>query len=307
MSVRLGMDVGGTKVNIGLFSDSGVMLCKEKHAVPEGIHARDLMSLLAVRAGDMIERRDIKRSDIIGAGMGVPGTTDGRVVLNAPNLHWVNEPCADYFAAEFGITPIIVQDTRAAAWGEYCAGAGKSRRVLICVTLGTGIGSGIVIDGHIYDGALGTAGEVGHIPVVPGGRPCNCGRLGCMEAYASGTGILTTAKKHPALRDRVSATHDVFDLALQNDVDAQAVISGAVEYCGQALCAVVNMLSPDALIFSGGMSAQAALYVEPLIAYIRANAYALAAGDGLYMGVSPLGEDAPMIGAALLNAWGGAS
>jgi glucokinase len=301
MGVRLGMDVGGTKANIGLFGDSGVMLCREKHSVPGGISARDLMRLLAVRVGEMIERRGVKRSDIVSAGMGVPGTTDGRAVLSAPNLHWVNEPCADYFAAEFGIAPIIAQDTRAAAWGEYCAGAGKGRRVLICVTLGTGIGSGIVINGRIYDGALGTAGEVGHIQVVPGGRPCNCGRHGCMEAYAAGPGILASAREHPALLSKVSVTRDVFDLALRNDAAAQEVIAGAVARCGQALCAMVNALSPDALIFSGGMSAQNALYVEPLMAHIRANAYALAVGDGLLMGVSSLGEDAPMTGAAMLN------
>jgi len=296
------MDVGGTKAAIGLLGEDGSLLYRERTPIPKGVTARELMRTLAVRAGELLESRGIARADVLSVGMGLPGTTDGRVVLCAPNLHWENEPCADYFEASFGVRPLLAQDTRAAAWGEYRLGAGKNKRVLVCVTLGTGIGCGIVINGRIFDGGTGTAGEIGHIPVVPGGRPCNCGRRGCMEAYASGNGILTSAKEHSQLGQRVSGALDVFELARQNDPTARKVISAAVGYCGQALCAVVNALSPDALIFSGGISAQTELYIKPLIAYLRDNAYALAVEERLFMEVSPLGEDAPMIGAAMLGA-----
>jgi len=302
MGVRLGLDVGGTKVNIGLLEKDGKLLYREKVPIPKGVAARELMQALAIRVGELLEGRGLTQADVVAIGIGVPGTTDGHVVLHAPNLHWKNEPCADYFEATFGAKPLLAQDTRAAAWGEYRLGAGRNKRVLVCVTLGTGIGCGIIINGRIFEGGLGTAGEVGHIPVVPGGRACNCGRQGCMETYASGSGILTTAKEYPQLGQRVNSALDVFDLALKNDPFARKVISSAVGFCGQALCAVVNAFSPDALIFSGGMSAQADLYIKPLLTHLRENAYALAVGEKLLMDVSSLGEDAPMIGAAMLGA-----
>jgi len=301
MGVRLGMDVGGTKVNIGLFKEDGHLLYKERYPVQRGAGAGEFMQLLAARADELLLSNGLTRADVVSIGIGVPGTTDGHVVLNAPNLHWINEPCAEYFTLAFGKAPILAQDTRAAALGEYRLGAGQGKRVLICVTLGTGIGSGIIIDGHIFNGGMGTAGEVGHIPVVSDGRICNCGRRGCMEAYASGTGIFLSAKEDPYLHHRIDSAHDVFMLAQKNDPIARKIIAEAVAYCGRALCAVINTLSPDALIFSGGMSSQMGLYIAPLIAHIRASAYALAVGEALKIDVSPLGEDAPMIGAAMLG------
>jgi glucokinase len=194
-----------------------------------------------------------------------------------------------------------VQVGHAAAWGEKCFGEGRDSELLVCITLGTGIGCGIVYKNAIFRGALYTAGEVGHIPAVTNGRTCACGRSGCMETYASGTGIARSAMEHPAFAGRAMTSEKVFALAQEGNQDALSILYGAVEVLGQALTTVINTLSPDMLIFSGGMSEQRELFVEPLIRYLRSHGYGLAVGEKLKIGISSLGNDAPMFGAAMLD------
>lgn len=298
--MRLGIDVGGTKVNIVLTDDAGKQLDLLPMVVPKQSTPEEVIALIAQQAQEVLVRNGVVKEDLIRIGMGVPGTTDGHVVFNAPNLHWQNVPCADIFESLFGVRPLIVQDTRAAAWGEYTLGAGAGKQSLVCATLGTGIGCGIVLNGAIYHGALGTAGEIGHIPVVLDGRKCNCGRSGCMETYASGTGLWRSCEEEPALNGKVHDTHELFDAAQNGDEAALQIINRGVECAAQALSAVINILSPDALIFSGGMCTQKTLYVEPLMRKIRELAYGLAVDDRLLMSVSPLGSLAPALGAAML-------
>ena len=303
MSVRLGIDIGGTKVNAGLLSQDGRVIGKRKFAVPAGIACGPLMALAARECGLLLAQNGLGMQDVGFMGMGLPGSVDSThsVVLNAPNLHFVNAPCADLMEACCGLRPMLVQDSRAAALGEALFGEGKGSDLLVCITLGTGIGCGIVYKGAIFHGALGTAGETGHIPIVPNGRPCACGQRGCVEAYASGTGIARSANEHPAFLGRQLTSEQVFALAHAGDAAALEILQSAVDALGQALTAVVNTLSPDALIFSGGMCTQRELFVDPLIRHIRLHGYGLAVGDKLKVGVSSLGSDAPMIGAAMLN------
>ncbi len=303
MGVRLGIDIGGTKVNLGVLTEDGRIIGKQKFAVPSGIGCESLMELTAKECVSLLAGCGMSMSDIGFMGMGVPGSVDSEqsVVLHAPNLHFVNAPCALLMEACCGIRPKLMQDSRAAAWGEKCFGEGRGSELLVCITLGTGIGCGIVYKGAILSGALGTAGEVGHIPVVQNGRPCACGRLGCMEAYASGSGIARSAAEHPAFSGRQLTSEQVFELANKGDSAARDIINGAVSALGRALTAVINTISPDALIFSGGMCTQRELFVDPLIKYLRSHGYGLAVGGGLKIGVSSLGSDAPMIGAAMLD------
>ena len=298
---RLGVDIGATKVNIGLLNDEGVLICRRKMLIPHDSGCRSLLKRIADTAKELLASAAVSPKQVASVGIGVPGTADGNRVIHAPNLGWKNEPCADLFQELFGLRPRLVQDTRAAAWGEYRAGAGRGAQSVVCVTLGTGVGCGIVLNGKILCGALGTAGEIGHIPVVRDGRPCNCGRRGCMETYASGTGIWNIAQESTVLAKHAQSAEDVFALAAQGHGEAQTIISQAVAYLGQVLVSAVNILSPDALIFSGGMCNQQSLFIEPLEAYIRTHAYALVADTRLKVSVAELGENAPMIGAALLE------
>ncbi len=303
MGVRIGIDIGGTKVNMGVFTEEGRLLAKHKLSVPSGVEYEALMALAAKGSTELLTRAGLEIKDVCFMGMGVPGSVDREqsVVLHAPNLHFVNAPCADLMEAYFGLRPRLVQDSRAAAWGEAFLGEGRGSELLVCITLGTGIGCGIVYKGSILHGALGTAGEVGHIPVVPNGRSCACGRYGCMETYASGTGIARSAAEHPSYKGMQLTSEQVFELAHKGDAAACEIIKGAVGALGQALTAVINTLSPDALVFSGGMCNQKELFIDPLVTCLRSSGYSLSVGKGLKIGVSILGSDAPMIGAAMLD------
>ncbi len=299
--LRAGIDIGGTKANIGLM-EGDRLLGKRRAPVRRNAGCVEVMEDVAGELRGLCAELGVGMDRVGFCGIGVPGTVsnDGRTVRLAPNLGWMEEPCAELFEGRSGIPAALVQDARAAALAEQRLGAARGRSAVLCVTLGTGIGAGIVLGGQIYAGALGGAGEVGHILAVPEGRSCGCGRLGCVETYSAGRGIAQTAAEHP--RWAGPATSEaVFAAAAAGDAMARGILTEAVHKLGAALSAVINVLSPDALIFSGGMSAQRELYVQPLTDYIRTQAYALSVVEGLLIAPALLGEDAPMIGAALLN------
>ncbi len=303
MLVRLGIDVGGTKVNIGVLTENGQLIRRHKFTITAGMDYEALMAVTIGECTKLLAQCGLTMDNVLFMGMGMPGSVDQKngVVLHAPNLHMVNAHCADAVEALCGIRPVLIQDSRAAAWGEKCLGGSVNSDLLVCISLGTGIGCGIVYKNKIFHGVLGTAGETGHIIVVPNGRPCACGQRGCMETYASGTGIARSAEEHPAFKDRHLTCEQVFMLAEEGDADAVHIIMGAVEALGLVLTAVINLLSPDRLVFTGGLSSQRELYVNPLIAFLRNHGYGLAVGEGLGIAVSSLGSDAPMLGAAMLD------
>jgi glucokinase len=293
--MRIGVDIGGTKSIVALIDDDARILRRQR--VDTGINSRcrDVIGEIAQIAKEIAG--DMQKISFIG--IGIPGTVDaaGKTAVYAPNIGWFDEPVAAYFESICGVAPYLAQDTRAAAWAEARRGEMKRKRCVVCVTLGTGIGCGIVLNHRIWHGALGTAGEVGHIPVVADGRQCNCGRRGCLEAYASGTGLARTARE----RGICDTAEALFALAEKGGEQARRVIDEAVGYVAAALTAVINVLSPDAVLFSGGLSAQEALYVRPIIARIRETAYQNALGEELYLGPAFLNADAPVIGAAFLD------
>ncbi len=303
MALRIGIDIGGTKANVGILGEDGSILAKRKLAVPanHGCAATVLASAKTVHL--LLQELGVTPADVTFCGIGVPGTVseDGRTVRLAPNLGWKDEPCAVLFEELTGIPATLVQDAKAAALGEYRQGAARGRKLALCVTLGTGIGAGIVWEGKLFHGALGGAGEVGHIPARPGGRLCGCGQRGCVETYSAGRGIAQTASEHPHWQGRAVTSEEVFAAAAAGDEVALGILREAVDLLGAALTSVVNVLSPDAVIFSGGMCSQRTLFVDPLIGYLRAHAYALSADERLLTAVAELGEDAPMVGAALLR------
>lgn len=302
MTYRLGVDIGGTKINFGILNENNAVIRKQSAYLPDDTEYRSVMHFVKTVLDDLLSALGIPMDQIESCGMGVPGTVsaDGRTAIKVPNLHWDQAPCAALFENLTGIPTKLVQDSRAAALGEYLAGSGKGKSLLVCITLGTGIGTGIIKDGVIFGGALGSAGELGHVPIVAHGRPCGCGKKGCLENYVAGKGLAMTVNElMPERGGHLTAT-DVFELAEQGSIIAQKILDDAVEMLGRTLVSLVNLISPDGLLFSGGMSNQKTLFVEPIMEYIRENGYALSVKDGFSMGYASLGEDAPMIGAALL-------
>lgn len=294
--MRIGIDIGGTKAAIVLMDNQEQLVARCK--VPTGADrpCRQVIAEIVGAMQEMLAQQQVDLADVTFIGAGVPGTVDqtAQIVVHAPNLHWHNEPVGEYFIQACGKRVLLAQDTRAAAWGEYRAR--KDKCCVASVTLGTGIGCGIVLNGRIWHGALGTAGEIGHIPVSPGGRRCACGRSGCMEAYASGTGITCSAREQGVC----DSSEELFALAGHGNMQALEILRDAVDQVAVSIVAMINVLSPDVVLFSGGLAAQQELFIHPLMERIRQWAYPQAA-EGLELAVSAMGGDAPAIGAAFID------
>lgn len=292
--MRLGIDIGGTKINIGLLDENNRLLANRKLYVAE---IGSLTESLKAVVKELCSTLSLEESSIITCGVGVPGTVseDGRRLLKAPNISILSEHVVEEIEAGLHIPTTLVQDSRAAAWGEYLCGAGAGAKSIICITLGTGIGTGIVLDGKIYHGSLGSAGEMGHIPVKENGRPCGCGKRGCLEKYCAGGGLDITAKE---LLGEDKSANDLFVAAKNGDACAAKEIENAVKLLGNAVVSIINLLSPDCILFSGGLSEQEEMYLSPLITYAKAHCYS--SGKIPRMEKAALGENAPMIGAAFV-------
>jgi glucokinase len=248
--------------------------------------------------------------DLKSIGFGVPGTVDPEsgIVIFAPNLKWRDFELVKHVHQVFEVPICITQDTRAAAWAEFLIGAGRGFSSVASVTLGTGIGCGMVLNGSIFHGALNTAGEFGHMIVELNGKPCNCGRRGCLEAHAGGLAIVHDARR---LIDGISllvqkdmadiGVEDVFRLALEGHTQAREITDRVVNYLGMGLVNLINLTSIELVTISGGISnAPDDLLMNPLLKFVQARAYELVAAK-VRVCKSSLGEDAPMIGAALLH------
>ena len=291
---RIGIDIGGTKINIGLFNCDGNLLIENKKEYIKSI--KDLRGHIMNTVSELAGNNGISINEIEFCGIGIPGTVsaDGKRILKAPNIEILSENLASEAELDLGIPVALIQDSRAAAWGEYLLCEDKPK-VLVCITLGTGIGTGIVINGEIFHGGLGSAGEIGHLPVKDGGRPCGCGKRGCLEKYSAGGGLDISAAE---LLGEGKTSADLFSEAKGGNEEAIAIISEAVRSLGVGLVSVINLLSPDCILFSGGLSAQKELYVDPLIEYVKKHCYS--AGRLPTMRPAQLGESAPLYGAALM-------
>ena len=291
---RLGIDIGGTKIQIGILDEEKNLICHKKVYIKD---VEDLPGDLRRETELLCRENGICYEDIISCGIGVPGTVsrDGRTLLHAPNIAILPRNMAEQMEESLKIPVSLIQDSRAAAWGEYLCGAGQGMKSVICFTLGTGIGTGIVLNGQIYSGDLGCAGEIGHTPVEENGRSCGCGKRGCLEKYAAGGGLTITACE---LLGEGKTAEDLFGAAQAGNEKARIEIKRAMELLGSVLVSVVNFISPECLLFSGGLSGQEELYLNPLIDYIKAHCYS--AGRIPRIEKARLGEYSPLYGAALV-------
>jgi len=307
--LNVGVDVGGTNMKFGVTDENGNILLQNKKRTYPDRGSDAIVATIIQSVKEMLARGGIDPGQIRSMGLGVPGTTDSRngVVAFAPNIFWRNVEIVKAVRRAFDIPVFAVQDTRAAAWAEYLIGAGKGLRSMASVTLGTGIGCGMVFDGRIFHGGLNTAGEFGHQIVQLDGNPCNCGRHGCLEAYAGGLAIVREAREHidgicELLQKTLPevAVQDVFNLAQKGNAQARRLTESVVKYLGMGLVNLINLNSVEFISISGGIcNAPEELLLTPLIAFVRSHVYESVA-DKVRVCKSQLGEDAPMIGAALL-------
>ncbi|HNW87592.1 MAG TPA: ROK family protein [Candidatus Limiplasma sp.] len=304
---RIGIDIGGTKVNAGIVAQDGSVICKRAFPSAGAEQPRAFARMIADAADEMLAREGIDPGQVEHIGIGIPGTADYRngIVEYSCNLFGEHQvPLAEYFRELKGWNPTVVQDSWAAAYAEYRFGRNRESPDMLCVTVGTGIGCGVISGGKVFSGAMHTAGEIGHTPIEWQGRPCACGKRGCLERYASGTAILEQAMERfpDKLRDLPAKAESVFQLAYAGDGDALGLIAECVDRLAYGLAIMIDILSTDTVVISGGISAHEALFIAPLQEKILAYGYTPWARKRLIrVSRAKLGSDAPMIGAAFLT------
>jgi len=269
----IGVDLGGTKIATGIANENGDLIKTVK--VPT--QAEDGWEVVTKRIGDTIldvlEKSKIKASEVKAIGICAPGALDipNGIVLSSPNLKWHNVPLKKIIEDRFNIPTYFDNDANIAGLGENRFGAGKGSKHMLYMTVSTGIGGGIVIDGQIYHGATFGAGEIGHITIDVNGPLCGCGNRGCIEAIASGPAIARNAKEKLAqnpdslLNDYPEITaKEVADAANKGDQLANDVIETAGKYIGATLSGLINTLNPEIVVIGGGVSNMGDLILDPI-------------------------------------------
>lgn len=298
----IGVDIGGTTVKFGLFTRSGEIM--EKWEIPARVEDEGV-NILPDVAASIEERRAQKDGNIMGIGIGVPGpVTDDGVVLKCPNIHWPVVHVRNRLAELTGVGNVKVgNDANVAALGEMWKGGGRGFDSIVMVTLGTGVGGGIILGGKILTGAKGAGGEIGHTKVEWNEtEQCGCGGRGCLEQYASATGIVRMAKQRmkpdsvlAALTDRELTAKDVFDAAKAEDAFALDIVDTFSRYLGTALANVAHVVDPEAFVIGGGVSKAGEIIIKKVEKYYNDNVlYALRDKE---FRLAQLGNDAGIYGA----------
>jgi len=302
----IGVDIGGTKINVGLIDGDGEVRALSSIPTTPEVGYQVIANHIIDQIYTVLDQVGLELAHIKSLGFGIPGTVNSEegLVLFAPNLQWQNIAFAQQMRAEFATPIYIGQDTHAAAWAEFLFGAGVGCRNMVCLTLGTGIGSGLIINRQLYLGSLKYVGEVGHSLVELNGRPCSCGNHGCLETYASGSAIQKRGREmiddyQALIRDEQKGltTPDIFGAAEQGHPQAQQVVAEAVAYLGMGLVNLIHLFGPEKVVISGGMSNAEALILTPVQAFVRERSYGNV-GELVEITRAKLGEYAPMIGAA---------
>ncbi len=308
MTLTIGVDIGGTKVAAGVVDEGGRVVATALRPTPSD----DPMQTEEVIA-DVV--RELRASyDVDAVGLGAAGLVDAQRanVIFAPNLAWRNEPLRSAIEERCGLPVVVENDANAAAWAEARFGAGRGQEYLVVLTVGTGLGGGIVLDGQLYRGRLGIAAEIGHLTVEPGGRRCGCGSRGCWERYASGQALVREAQElasiSPAIAERLLALAGGEPLAITGLEVTQAALDGdqaALEafqvlgmWLGVGMASLAAVLDPGMFILGGGVSEAGELLREPaqrtLEERLTARAYRAAPDVRLAL----LGSEAGIVGAA---------
>ncbi|MGG1663402.1 ROK family glucokinase [Brevibacillus sp. NRS-1366] len=280
--IIVGVDVGGTAIKMALITPGGEMMAKTQEPTPVALGEDGILQKITSMMNQLLQKHDYTREQVLGIGVGVPGPIDAKsgVVLQAVNLHWKKPvPLIEKLSELTGLPVAVDNDANIAALGEMWRGAGQGAQDLVLITVGTGVGGGVILHGNVISGINGVGGEIGHITMTPGSGPdCNCGKTGCLETYTSATAIIREGRlavangTSPMLAKVLAVTgnikaKDVLYAANAGDQAALAIVDQVGFYLGLAISHLAIVLNPAKFVIGGGVAAAG----EILFSRIRAS------------------------------------
>lgn len=312
---RIGVDLGGTNIVVGIVDENYKIIAKAKRKTNCPRPAEEILKDIAACVKTALETAKLQESDILSIGIGTPGSVNKAegVIDYANNLGFDKVPARAILSEYFSLPIYLENDANCAALGEAVAGAGNKAKNFVAVTLGTGVGSGIIVDGKIVNGCNDAAGEMGHTVIELDGEPCTCGRRGCWEAYSSATALVRQTKvameEH---KDSVMwelAGNDIhkvngrtaFDAMRKGDATGKAVVDNYIRMLAVGVTNIVNIFQPEVLCIGGGIGCEGENLLVPLRALVEKERYSIHSTNQTKLCSAVLGNDAGIIGAALLD------
>lgn len=281
----IGIDLGGTNIAIGIVDEDGKIIVQGSTPTLSPRSYTEIVKDMVTLCEKLTAETGISMNDIKAVGIGTPGSVDYEKgsVAYSNNLKFNDAPLRDEFQKYYNIPVVLENDANSAAYGEYIANGGDAG-VFLAITLGTGVGGGIILDKKIFRGANGAGGELGHFTLVHNGALCSCGKKGCWEAYASVTALINQTKvaieKHPESLMKSLAEENghvsgrtAFDAAKKGDPAAKEVVDKYIEYVADGLVSIVNIFQPDKIVVSGGISKEGDYLLDPVREYVKKYDY----------------------------------
>ncbi len=315
MKYYIGVDLGGTNIAIGIVNQD--MEIVRKTSIPTDCprDAEEIVDDIVKTIGELCVQMSIEIESLEWIGVGTPGSVNSEtgVVERAHNLGFYDTPLMDIISDRISAPCFVENDANAAAYGEFLAGAAKGAKNAVCVTIGTGIGGGIIIDSKIYSGSNFFGAELGHMVIDMNGKQCNCGRKGCMEQYCSATALIEQTKE-AMLNNKYSVMWELcggelekvsgrtaFDAMKKDDETAKNIIKTYIGYLGCGITNLINIFQPDILMVGGGISKEGETLLAPIREYVSRESFDCNPIKATKIVAAQLGNDAGIIGAAMLG------
>ena len=310
----LGVDLGGTNIAVGIVNEAGEII--NKSSVPTGAEReyKEILKDIADLCIKVANDSDVSMDDIKSIGIGSPGTCDNEngAVVYANNLNFHNVPVREEIQKYINKPVYIENDANVAALAEYHK-IGKPMKCFVAITLGTGVGGGVIIDGKIYSGPNGAAGELGHTVIVADGEPCSCGRKGCWESYASATALIRQTRRELAVNNKSTmyeltegnlekvSGKTAFIAAKQGDASGLKVVNNYIRYISIGISNMINIFQPELLVIGGGICKEGDYLLNPIKEFCLNETYGSDDISRTEIAIAQLGNDAGIIGAAFLG------
>ncbi|MCD8187754.1 MAG: ROK family glucokinase [Ruminococcus sp.] len=315
MKHYVGIDLGGTNIVAGVVDENYSIIAKASTKTNCPRPEKEIADDMAKMALQAVENANLTIDDIEWVGVGTPGIANSStgIIEYSNNLGFKNTPMVRYIQETIDKPVFIENDANAAAYGEYVAGAAKGAKNAVCITLGTGVGGGIIIDGKIYAGSNFAGAEIGHTVIEVDGAQCSCGRKGCFEEYSSATGLIRMTKEAMAADDPESIMNKMaeekgkvtartaFDAMRAGDKSAKAVVDKYIKYLAAGITNTINIFQPDVLCIGGGVCNEGDPLLLPVKALVKEEVYTRNSDKNTEIVIAKLGNDAGIIGAAFLG------